>query len=665
MQSRWQDNEASAFLDSDLDLRVYTSRLLGQEEDLVLHGGGNTSVKSTAQDIFGETTQALFVKGSGWDLKTIEAPGFSPCDLDYLQQLATLEAMTDSEMMQQLRLSLLDPAAPTPSVEAILHAIIPFKFVDHTHTDAVVAVSNTPDGEKLLTDIFGDEVLLLPYIMPGFVLARQVYTQTKDLDWSSIKGIFLMHHGLFTFNDDARTSYEMMIELVSNIENFLAEKNTFRNGAQAKSNPATDDIQTLAGIRKQICELTGKAMLARLDCEPLAAGFAALEGLESIATRGPITPDHTIHTKLKPVIIAEDSAKAINSFADDYRDYFARNAKNKNNQINGLTCLDPAPRFAVWKQRGLVSFGQNAKRLQVVGDISRHTIKAIQWGEALGGWQALPEKDLFDVEYWELEQAKLKKSGNAPALEGKVVLVSGAASGIGKACVEEFIAAGACILALDLNPAVTSLFASAQVKGLVCDVTDNAAITTAIHAGVCAFGGLDILVSNAGSFTPSQSLGEMSDEHWQASLDLNLSSHMKLMRAALPFLEQGIEPAIVFIASKNVPAPGPGAGAYSAAKAGLTQMARVAALELGSAGIRVNVLHPNAVFDTGVWDEQTLEKRAQYYGLSVEEYKQNNVLKKTVTSHDVAVLARIFAGNETASTTGAQVPVDGGNDRVI
>jgi NAD(P)-dependent dehydrogenase (short-subunit alcohol dehydrogenase family) len=212
---------------------------------------------------------------------------------------------------------------------------------------------------------------------------------------------------------------------------------------------------------------------------------------------------------------------------------------------------------------------------------------------------------------------------------------------------------------------VTSLFTSAQVKGLVCDVTDNSAITEAIHAGVCAYGGLDILVSNAGSFTPSQSLAEMSDEHWQASLDLNLSSHMKLMRVALPFLEQGLEPAIVFIASKNVPAPGPGAGAYSAAKAGLTQMARVAALELGSAGIRVNVLHPNAVFDTGVWDEETLEKRAQHYGLSVEEYKQNNVLKKTVTSHDVAVLARTFAGNETACTTGAQVPVDGGNERVI
>jgi NAD(P)-dependent dehydrogenase (short-subunit alcohol dehydrogenase family) len=450
-----------------------------------------------------------------------------------------------------------------------------------------------------------------------------------------------------------------MIELVSKVETFLAEKNILQNGVQAEFNPTSEDIQEMAGIRKKIGALTGKPMLARLDSEPQAAGFAGLEVLETIATRGPITPDHTIHTKLKPVILAEDIDLAINNYAEEYRKYFARNNRAE------LTCLDPAPRFAVWKHKGLISFGQNVKRLQVIGDISRHTIKAIQWAEALGGWKALPENDLFDVEYWELEQAKLKKAGNSPAMEGKVVLVSGAASGIGKACVEEFVAAGACVLALDINPEVTSLFMSAQVKGLICDVSDVAAMKEAIHAGVCTFGGLDIIVSNAGSFTPSEKLADMSDEHWQTSLNLNLSSHMKLMRAALPFLEQGFEPAIVFIASKNVPAPGPGAGAYSTAKAGLTQMARVAALELGGAGIRVNVLHPNAVFDTGVWDVETLEKRAQHYGLSVEEYKQNNVLKKEVTSQDVAVLARMFAGQETACTTGAQVPVDGGNERVI
>jgi len=659
MDSRWQDSEADASRDSDLALRVYTSRLLGQDDDLVLHGGGNTSVKSISTTIFGDEKDTLFVKGSGWDLKTIEAPGFAPCDLAYLQKLAGLDAMTDSEMMQQLRLSLLDPAAPTPSVEAILHAIIPFKYVDHTHTDAVVAVSNTALGEQYLKEIFGDEVLLLPYIMPGFVLARQVYQETRDMDWSSIKGIFLMHHGLFTFHDDARTSYENMITLVSRVEEFLAEKGILDNAVTGEAHSDQNDALQLAGMRKQVSALAGRPMLARLNSSNTAAGFAALENVSAIAARGPITPDHTIHTKCLPVVIKEQGAEAIAAFAESYSNYFDRN--NPGN----LTCLDRAPRFGVWLNKGLVSFAQNTKRLRVIQDISEHTLKAIQWGEALGGWQALPEKDLFDVEYWELEQAKLKKAGTAPAMEGKVALVTGAASGIGKACVEDLISQGASVVALDINPDITALFNSSQVLGVICDVTNDDAVASAIQAGVVCYGGLDILISNAGAFTPSQSLSDMKNDNWDLSLQLNLTSHMKLLRESLPFLKHGIDPAVVIIASKNVPAPGPGAGAYSTAKAGLTQMARVAALELGADSIRVNVIHPNAVFDTAVWDEDTLKQRAAHYGLTVEEYKANNVLKKEVTSRDVAILARIFASTETACTTGAQVPVDGGNERVI
>jgi len=659
MDSRWQDSEADASRDSDLALRVYTSRLLGQDDDLVLHGGGNTSVKSISTTIFGDEKDTLFVKGSGWDLKTIEAPGFAPCDLAYLQKLAGLDAMTDSEMMQQLRLSLLDPAAPTPSVEAILHAIIPFKYVDHTHTDAVVAVSNTALGEQYLKEIFGDEVLLLPYIMPGFVLARQVYQETRDMDWSSIKGIFLMHHGLFTFHDDARTSYENMITLVSRVEEFLAEKGILDNAVTGEAHSDQNDALQLAGMRKQVSALAGRPMLARLNSSNTAAGFAALENVSAIAARGPITPDHTIHTKCLPVVIKEQGAEAIAAFAESYSNYFDRN--NPGN----LTCLDRAPRFGVWLNKGLVSFAQNTKRLRVIQDISEHTLKAIQWGEALGGWQALPEKDLFDVEYWELEQAKLKKTGTAPAMEGKVALVTGAASGIGKACVEDLISQGASVVALDINPDITALFNSSQVLGVICDVTNDDAVASAIQAGVVCYGGLDILISNAGAFTPSQSLSDMKNDNWDLSLQLNLTSHMKLLRESLPFLKHGIDPAVVIIASKNVPAPGPGAGAYSTAKAGLTQMARVAALELGADSIRVNVIHPNAVFDTAVWDEDTLKQRAAHYGLTVEEYKANNVLKKEVTSRDVAILARIFASTETACTTGAQVPVDGGNERVI
>jgi len=479
------------------------------------------------------------------------------------------------------------------------------------------------------------------------------------MDWSSIKGIFLMHHGLFTFHDDARTSYENMITLVSRVEEFLAEKGILDNAATGEAHSDQNDALQLAGMRKQVSALAGRPMLARLNSSNTAAGFAALENVSAIAARGPITPDHTIHTKCLPVVIKEQGAEAIAAFAESYSNYFDRN--NPGN----LTCLDRAPRFGVWLNKGLVSFAQNTKRLRVIQDISEHTLKAIQWGEALGGWQALPEKDLFDVEYWELEQAKLKKAGTAPAMEGKVALVTGAASGIGKACVEDLISQGASVVALDINPDITALFNSSQVLGVICDVTNDDAVASAIQAGVVCYGGLDILISNAGAFTPSQSLSDMKNDNWDLSLQLNLTSHMKLLRESLPFLKHGIDPAVVIIASKNVPAPGPGAGAYSTAKAGLTQMARVAALELGADSIRVNVIHPNAVFDTAVWDEDTLKQRAAHYGLTVEEYKANNVLKKEVTSRDVAILARIFASTETACTTGAQVPVDGGNERVI
>ncbi len=659
MENRWQNKVIGSCGESDLALRIYTSRLLGEDADLVLHGGGNTSVKSQITDIFGKSRETLYVKGSGWDLKTIEAPGFAPCDLRYLRQLATLDSLGDSEMMRHLRLSLLDPSAPTPSVEAILHAIIPFKYVDHTHTDAVVAVSNTPDGEKLVREILGDQVMVLPYIMPGFVLAKQVYEQTLGVDWSTLRGIFLMHHGLFTFHDDARISYTNMIDLVSRVEDYLADKGIFTSQVSGIYKESPDDLLALAAVRKRVAQLAGRAMLARFDTDGHCAGFAALGNVAAIATRGPITPDHTIHTKLVPAILGDDPVADIDTYAQDYRAYFNRH------DDGSLTCLDPAPRVAMWQGKGRVSFGHNSKRLGVAADISDHTIKCIQWGECLGGWQALPEKDLFEVEYWELEQTKLKKAGSSPALEGKVALVTGAASGIGKACVDELVAAGACVLALDINPVITASYSTGQVLGLVCDVTDAAGISSAIASGVKTFGGLDIVISNAGKFTPSSNIAALDDSDWQASLSLNLTTHMILLRSAIPFLKQGLDPAVVIIASKNVPAPGPGAGAYSAAKAGLTQLARVAALELGCDGIRVNVLHPNAVFDTGVWDDKTLAARATHYGLTVEEYKQNNVLKTSVTSRDVAVLARLFASPDTSCTTGAQIPVDGGNDRVI
>lgn len=645
--------------DEHIGLRVYSSQLLGQESDLVLHGGGNTSVKGTLQNPFGETEQVLFVKGSGWDLRTIEAPGFPPVKLNYLLRLGELEALSDSEMMRQLRLALLNPTAPTPSVEAILHALIPHKYVDHSHADAVVAISNSADGEHILREIYGAEVLILPYIMPGFVLARQVRDATKNVNWDEIRGIVLLHHGIFTFHEDAKSSYDAMIELVSRAEAYLAEATSPHTIARSDYQAGAADCLQLSELRHAAAKLFGGPVLLTLDNSAEAAGFASRANCGELATRGPLTPDHTIHTKAFAAVFEADPIAGLQQFTESYQAYFDKHA-NASHQ-----CLDLMPRFGVWRDKGLILLAANQKRLQIVKDISRHTIKAIQWGEALGGWQALPSQDLFDVEYWELEQAKLKTTTSRPEFEGKVVVVTGAASGIGRACVTLFLEKGAVVLALDIDAGFAGEFSSPTVLCVNCDVTRADAITSALQQAVLRFGGIDILVSNAGNFPQSQNLEDIDDDNWDKSMALNLGSHMKLIRACLPYLKHGLDPSIVIIASKNVPAPGPGAAAYSAAKAGLTQLARVAALELGGAGIRVNVLHPNAVYDTAIWTDKVLSERAERYNLSVEEYRTANVLRTEVKSIDVARAVTLFAGTTLGKTTGAQLPVDGGNERVI
>ena len=671
MKSRWNqatadelgkdsDGKDSDGKDSELGLRVYTSQLLGQDEDLVLHGGGNTSIKDSRTNLFGEQQKMLFVKGSGWDLRTIEAAGFPATDLEHLLRLAELEQLSDTEMMRQLRRALLDPTAPTPSVEAILHALIPFKVVDHSHADAVVAISNTPDGETLLGEIYGERVLILPYIMPGFILARQVAEATRHIDWQTIEGIVLLHHGIFTFADDAKSSYQNMIQLVSEAEAYLESSGAITAVASGSYQPDSQDLLALSQLRRNASELLGAPTLLNWDTSAAAVGFAGLEGVGELATQGPLTPDHTIHAKAFAAIFDDNLHTGLTEFAQRYQEYFDRHAEEHHHR------LDPMPRYGVWLNKGMLHFSPGLKRLQVVKDITRHTVRAIQWGTALGGWQALPTRDLFEVEYWELEQAKLKTSKSAPEFEGKVALVTGAASGIGRACVEEFLARGAVVLALDIVPELESVFTDLPaVLAVSCDVTDSAAIDTALHKGVQEFGGIDMVVSNAGSFPPGTRIADMDDSNWEQTLQLNLTSHMKVLRACQPFLHNGIDPAVVIIGSKNVPAPGPGASAYSASKAGLTQLARVAALELGDAGIRVNVLHPNAVFDTGLWTEEVLAQRAASYGLTVDEYKRNNVLKTEVTSKDVARLAALFSSPATGATTGAQIPIDGGNERVI
>lgn len=661
MKSLWNDQEAAERANSPIALRVYTSRLLGREPALVLHGGGNTSVKVREPNLFGESEHLLYVKGSGWDLATIEAKGFAPVRMDTLLKLAALQQLSDTDMVRVQKAAMTDPNAPTPSVEAILHALIPFDFVDHTHSDAVVAITNTAGGEETIKSVLGSRVLYIPYVMPGFALARLVYELTRDTDWSKYDGMVLQHHGIFSFANDGRESYERMIRLVTLAEDFLSAKGALK--AEPAAAPAQaesgETLKQLATLRKEVSLQAGVAMVALLDGSANALGYANNSRVAEISGRGPLTPDHVIHTKRTPMVLGEDAAQSVAGYASAYLEYFQRNASA------GLVALDPAPKWVVWPQHGVVSFGQTAKRAGVVADIVRHTMRAQGWAETLGGWQALPERDIFDVEYWELEQAKLKKGGGRLPLEGKVALVTGAAGGIGKACVDALRAQGAAVVAIDLNSSVQNNWKGADVLGLAANLTERAAVDAAVAAAVQRFGGLDILVANAGIFPASANIDALDDDTWQKTLDINLTSQMYLFRAAAPYLRLGLDPAIVAVASKNVAAPGPGAAAYSASKAAMTQLARVAALELGPRGVRVNVVHPHAVMDTALWTPEILQSRAQHYGMSVEEYKCNNLLKVEVKSKDVAELVAAMAGPLFSKTTGAQVPIDGGSDRII
>lgn len=651
MESRYRDSDAPTDL---LALRCYTSRLLGAEPSLVLHGGGNTSVKGTTKDFFGDDVDVCWVKGSGWDLASIEPAGFPAVKMPVLLRMADMASLSDVDMVREQRAALLDPGAPDPSIEAILHAILPFTFVDHTHADAVITLTNAPGGAERIRSLYGDRALYVPYVMPGFLLAKEVRRLTKDADWSKLEGIVLLQHGLFTFGPDAKTSYERTIRMVSEAEAALEKAGA--TSSPEKREPAAIDPRELAAIRREVSRAAKTAMVVRTDTSAEATGFASRTDVASIATRGPVTPDHVIRTKRVPAMFDRDPKAVVDAYVADYERYFAAHAKKE-------TRLDPAPRWAVWKDVGVLAFGTGMKAAGQVSDIARHTARCVQWAEALGGWSPLGEKDLFDMEYWELEQRKLRKPGAVASMQGKIALVTGGATGIGRACAEALRKEGAAVCVLDRKPEVEKRFAGEGALGIVCDVTSSDEVRAAVERCVRTFGGLDVVVSNAGDFPPSKRIEELDDALFEKTLALNLGAHLKVMREAAPYLALGIEPAIVVVASRNVPAPGPGAAAYSTAKAGLTQLMRVAALEMAPAGVRVSAIHPDKVFDTELWSDEKISLRAKSYGVSVDDYKKQNLLRTEVTTKDCA--EAVLALVRMKATTGAQIPVDGGSDRVV
>jgi rhamnose utilization protein RhaD (predicted bifunctional aldolase and dehydrogenase)/NAD(P)-dependent dehydrogenase (short-subunit alcohol dehydrogenase family) len=656
MKSLWSDAEAAQY-DGPLGPRVYTSRLLGRDKSLVLHGGGNTSVKLREKNLFGEEEDILYVKGSGWDLETIEAAGFTPVALGYVRRLAGLASLSDPQMVNELNTHTLRAGAPSPSVETILHASLPYPYVDHTHADAVLSVSNAPDGEKRVREIYGERVVIIPYIMAGFDLAAYCAREFPRQAGKNTIGMVLLSHGIFSFGKDAREAYERMIELVSMAQEYLQRKKAWHLASPAPRTAAAKRDE-VAALRRAISDQAGFPLVLRVNDSPKLLGFAQRADVERLSQQGPATPDHVIRTKPFPML-----GRDVAGYAKRYRDYFERfgsSAKEKK------AMLDAAPRMALDPTLGFVAAGRTAKDVAIVEELYEHTIDVILRAEALGGWRALDQRHTFDIEYWDLEQAKLRKAGSPPPFTGEVVLVTGAASGIGKACVESFLKRGAAVLALDRNPAVESLWKRPDVLGITCDLTDAKAIDAALDAAVKRHGGIDMLVLNAGIFPSSQLIADIPAESWRSAMAVNVEANLLVMQACHPLLKLSPRGGrVVVIGSKNVPAPGPGAAAYSASKAALNQLARVAALEWAKDGIRINTLHPNQVFDTALWTDEVLASRAKAYNMTVEQYKKNNLLRTEVSSKDVAELAAEMCGSLFSKTTAAQVPVDGGNERVV
>ncbi|MBL0708129.1 MAG: SDR family NAD(P)-dependent oxidoreductase [Sulfurimonas sp.] len=516
MISLYDDKEAKRYK-TDLDLRVYTSRLLGQESSLVLHGGGNTSVKSTATNLFLDEENILYVKGSGWDLATIKAQGFAPVKMEMLLKMAELKELKDTDMVKYQRLAMTNPSAPNPSVEAILHAIIPFKFVDHTHADAIVSITNTQGGEEKIKELYGDKVFIVPYIMPGFALAKLIYDMTRDLNFSELEGMVLMNHGLFTFSDDAKKSYEKTIELVDKAEKYLQNNASLED---AKNDKSTLELLELANIRAEVSKLKKYATISILNDSNEAINFSK-QDIEKISQQGPLTPDHVIRTKRVPIILKDDVKMELNSFVEEYKRYFEKNKKDE-------TLLNPAPNFAILKNNGSLSFGKNTKEANIIKDINEHTFEAILKAEKLGGYRALSAAEIFEVEYWSLEQAKLKKSGTSLEFEGRVAVITGGASDMGRSIAQMLNEKGAAVVVLDVDAKVETIFNRADAKGVRCDMTSSSDIKNAIELAVKSFGGIDMLVSCE-----------------------NSSSHKLLMKQISPFLKLGIDVGVVIVSVKN------------------------------------------------------------------------------------------------------------------
>jgi rhamnose utilization protein RhaD (predicted bifunctional aldolase and dehydrogenase)/NAD(P)-dependent dehydrogenase (short-subunit alcohol dehydrogenase family) len=678
MQSLWSDQEAEAMVarygdkvvGRDLALRVYTSRLLGGDGSLVLHGGGNTSVKTTTRDLVGEEAEVLCVKGSGWDMAAIEPAGLPAVRLQPLRTLRQRDALSDEDMVRVQRANLLDPGSPNPSVETLLHAFLPHKFIDHTHAISVLSLADQPDAAERCADLYGGRLGLVPYIMPGFLLAKkaaEVYEEDE-----SVEGLVLLKHGIFTFGDSARDAYERMIAAVTLAEERLKQgrKNIFASVALPPSLAAPAEV---APVLRGTCALADAANPSAykrfvLDFRGGPAVLNLVNGvdIERYGRAGVATPDHTIRTKNYPLIVpapeahkladfAAGAREAVDAFIADYHAYFARN----NAAVGGIKReLDPAPRVILVPGLGLFGLGRSAKDAAIAADLAESWVRTVTDAEAVGIFESLPEPELFEMEYWSLEQAKLSGTVEKP-LAGQVAVVTGGAGTIGLATAKALRAEGAEIALLDRAEADPEGAAKKfGALGLACDLTDASAVAGAFDRIAARFGGVDIVVSNAGAAWQGR-IGEVSDAVLRESFELNFFAHQTVARQAVKImLAQDTGGCLLFNVSKQAVNPGPNFGPYGLPKAATLALMRQYALEYGAQGIRSNAVNADGIRG-GLLTSTMIADRAAAYGISESAYMSRNLLGREVTAEDVAAafVDLALARNTTASIA----TVDGGN----
>ncbi len=661
-----------------IDELVRFSRMVGADPSLVLRGGGNTSVKVEEPDVLGRPIRVLRVKGSGSDLASMKRSDFSGVRLDDVLPLFERADMTDEEMVAYLARCLTDPASPRPSIETLLHAFIPAASVFHSHADALLALINTPDPHRVLDEAFGDSVLRVPYRRPGFLLSREVGEAVRARP--DALGLVLLNHAAVTWGATPEEAYARHVEMVERARELVAARSRsavfvseprLRLDGDARRRVAAALAPVIRGA------LSGeRRVIARYTDSPEVMEFVGSERARAASAAGAATPDHILTTKRLPLWVdvrdpsdVEDVAmrfrEALERWRVDYRAYVDRWRTDE-------PVLEAAPRIVLVPGIGMWTVGANPRAAVLARDIYLHTIGIMAGAESLGGYRSLEEGEGFRAEYWPLELYKLTLAPPPRELAGRIAVVTGGARGLGRAVARTLAAAGAQVVAADLDRVGAEETAAAIVEregagaaiAFALDVAREADVDAAMEAACLEFGGVDVVVSNAGiaHCAPIERL-ELRD--WERSLAVNSTGHFLVTRAALRlFRRQGIGGSMVFVATKNVTSPGKDFAAYSASKAAEAQLARVAAIEGAERGVRVNVVNPDAIFGTGLWSPEIREQRARAHGIDparVEEfYRTRNLLGVEVRAEDVAEAVLFLAADRSSRTTGAMIAVDGG-----